>query len=118
MDTGDLRLIRRMAPLMPLSDPITQERVLLDRTDFFKIVTFIVTRPIEREVAFYYLLKHNVVDYIKVFSVEELISIYFNHNDDYKSLEEIRSPVFLVILGKEVFNAKGITILNNFVDYF
>jgi hypothetical protein len=118
MNTQDLRLIRRMAELMPLKDPITTEKNQIDKLDFSKVTTFITTRPILKEVSFYYLLHNQVIDYVKVFTAETIKDIYVNVHPDYKSFHEVSSPIIVIFLGTELYNKQMITILNIFVDNF
>ena len=118
MNIQDLRLIRRMAPLMPFKDPITKEKSQIDKLDFSKITTFITHRPVSRELAFYYLYHNKVIDFVKLFTAEEVKDIYVNVHPDYKSFNEVGSPIIVVLLGKELYNKQMITILNLFVDTF
>ena len=118
MNTQDLRLIRRMAELMPLKDPIVKEKSQIDKLEFSKLTTFITSRPISRELSFYYLFHNQVIDFVKVFTAETIKDIYVNVHPDYKSLHEVSSPIIVILLGTEVYNKQMITILNIFTDLF
>lgn len=118
MNTQDLRLIRRMAELMPIKDSIPSEKSQIDELDFSKVITFITTRDVLKEVAFYYLLHNKVIDYVKVFTAETIKDIYVNVHPDYKSFHEVSSPIIVILLGTELYNKQMITILNIFVDNF
>lgn len=118
MNTRDLRIIRRMASLMPLKDSLEREKPQIDKIEFSKVTTFITGRPILKEVIFYYLLKNDCVDYVKLFTAEEIKDIYVNNHPEYKSLYDISCPVVVILLGKEVYNKQMINILNLFEEAF
>ena len=118
LNKQDLRLIRRMAELMPLNDPITKEKPYIDKLEFSKITTFITPRSIAKELAFYYLYHNQVIDYVSVFSAEEIKNIYFDNYPGYKSIDEVGTPIIVVLLGKELYNKEMINSLNLFVDHF
>ena len=114
----DKRLMRRMMELWPLRDPIIKERESLDKMKFTKVTTFVVDRAISREISFYYLLHNQVIDFVKVLTAEEIKDIYLGNHPDYSSMNELVSPIFVVLLGKEAYNKLMINILNIFVDNF
>lgn len=118
MNTSEYWVMRRLAPLMPINDPLEKERPQIEALEYHKIITFITQRPISREVAFFYLLSHKMVDFTKVFTAEEIKDIYMNNHPEYKSIYEIVSPNLLILLGKEVYNKLMISILNLLVDSF
>ena len=120
LNTQDLRLIRRMAALMPFNDPITKEKLQIDTLDpqFSKITTFITSRSIAKELAFYYLYHNKVIDIVSLFSAEEIKNIYFNNYPGYSSIDEVGSPIVVILLGKELYNKEMVNILNLFVDHF
>lgn len=118
MNTQDLRLIRRMAELMPLKDPITAEKSQIDKIEFSKVTTFITSRPISKELSFYYLLHNNIIDYVKLFTAETIKDIYVNVHPTYKSFHEVFSPIIVILLGKELYNKQMIVMLNIFSDLF
>lgn len=114
----DYRLIRRMAPLMPIEDALLNERGQIDALDFSKITTFITQRPIIKSLAFYYLYHNKVIDDVKVFTAENIKDIYFHEHADYKSFYDFNAPIILITLGTEMYNQQMITILNLFVENF
>lgn len=118
MNVQDLRVIRRMSALMPIKDPIKREMVQINKLDFSKHITFITPRSISREIAFYYLYHNGIIDFVKLFTAEEIKDIYFGTHPDYKSLLEIMCPTVVVLLGKEMYNKQMVSILNIFVDHF
>ena len=125
MDTSklkntDLRMINRLTELTPLLDPITVEREVVDDLEhpFSKITTFITSRPIQKELAFYYLYHHKVIDFVKLFSAEDIKDIYFHSHKEYDGFHDIGSPIYVILLGKELYNGQMINILNIFVDNF
>lgn len=115
MDAQSLRLIRRMAALMPIKDPIKKEKLFIDKECMWSsLTTFVVSRPVLKEVVFYYLLHHNQVDYVRVFTAEEIKDIYMSRHPDYESIHEVKAPYVVVLLGGEVYNKIMIDILNLF----
>lgn len=118
LNTQDWRLFRRFTELTPLRDNILSEREVIDEKPFSKITSFITSRPIQKELAFYYLMHNNVVDCVKVFSAEDIKDIYFNNHTDYKGFHDVGSPIYVILLGKELYNGQMINILNIFVDNF
>ena len=118
VDIKDIRVARMMKELMPLSNPLNKERAQLDRVEFSKITTFITPRPISRELAFYYLIHNHIIDFVKLFTAEEIKDIYLNLHPDYGGLNDVSSPIIVVLLGKELYNKQMITMLNILVDNF
>ena len=117
MDVQSLRLIRRMAELMPIKDPIKKEKLFIDKEcPWSPLTTFIVSRPVLKEVVFYYLLHHNQVDYVRVFTAEEIKDIYMSRHPEYESIHEVKTPYVVVLLGGEVYNKIMIDILNLFSE--
>lgn len=116
----NLRLISRMYALMPIHTPITSERLMIDSLDpqFSKITTFITSKPIAKELAFYYLTHNKIIDIVSLFSAEEIKNIYFNNYPGYSSIDEVGSPIVVILLGKELYNKEMVNILNLFVDHF
>lgn len=118
MNTQDLRIVRRMAELMPLKDAIKKEKTQINKVDFSKVTTFITPKPISREIAFYYLLHNNIIDFVKVLTAEAIKDIYMNNHPTYKSFHDLSYPIVVVLLGMELYNRQMITILNIFEDMF
>ena len=118
LNTQDLRMIRRFAPLMPMRDPIIAEREVIDIKKFTKVTTFITTRNIIKELAFYYLYHNKIIDYVKVFTAEQIKDIYVNVSSEYKSINDINYPILVILLGEELYNKQMVTILNILVGNF
>jgi hypothetical protein len=115
----DKRLVMRMADLWPLQDKLVKEIPQINAIpEFSKVTTFITQRPILREVAFYYLYHNKVIDYVKVFTAENIKDIYFHEHPDYNSFYEVGVPIVVILLGTEMYNQQMITILNLFSDNF
>ena len=84
MDAQSLRLIRRMAALLPISDPIKKEKIFINKNVIWSpLTTFISSRPVLKEIVFYYLLHFNQVDFVKTFTAEEVKDIYMNKHPEY-----------------------------------
>ena len=123
MDTSklnkyDLRLINRFTELTPVKNPILSEREVIDKKPFSKITTFITSKPIQKELAFYYLYHNKIIDFVRVFTAEEIKDIYFHNHKDYNGFSDVGSPIYVILLGKELYNGQMINILNIFVDNF
>lgn len=118
MNVQDLRLVRRMAELMPIKDPLKKERTQIEKIEFSKVITFISKRPVLHEIAFYYLYHNKIIDFVKVLSAEEIKDIYFKNHTEYSSIYDIQYPIVVVELGNELYNKQMVTILNVFEDTF
>lgn len=115
MDAQSLRLIRRMAALLPISDPIKKEKAFINKNVIWSpLTTFISSRPVLKEIVFYYFLHFNQVDFVKTFTAEEVKDIYMNKHPEYTSIHDVHSPYIVVFLGGEVYNRIMIDILNLF----
>lgn len=118
LKTDELRFVRRLTELTPLRDNILAEREVIDEKPFSKITSFITSRPIQKELACYYLLHNKVVDTTKVFSAEDIKDIYFHSHPVYNGFHDVEYPIYVILLGKELYNGQMINILNIFVDNF
>lgn len=117
MNTQQMRIALRFSQLMPLKNEIEQEKKFInENVAWSPFTTFISPRPVLKEIVFYYLLHFNQVDFVRVFTAEEVKDIYMNKHPDYESIYDIQSPFTVVLLGSEVRNKLMIDILNLFSD--
>lgn len=111
------RVIWRMKELMPLKDKIKKEQEYInENVEWSSFTTFILSRPVWKEVVFYYLLHFNHVDHVKVFTAEAVKDIYMNKHPEYSSIHDVHAPYIVVVLGGELYNRQMINILNIFSD--
>ena len=118
MNIQDTRLIYRMRELLPIREAIPMEREQIDTIPYERLITFITNRPIIKEIAFYYLFKNKKIDFVSVFTADDIIHIYFGTHPDYKNFQSITSPITVLILGLEMYNKELVTILNMFTEQY
>ena len=118
MNIQDTRLIYRMREILPIKESIPMERTQIDTIPYERLITFITNRPIIKEIAFYYLFKNKKIDFVSVFTADDIIHIYFGTHPDYKNSQSITSPIIVIILGLEMYNKELITILNMFTEQY
>lgn len=118
LSTQDLRLLRRVVELLPIKDISSEEKEIINKVEFTKVITFITNKPIWREIAFQYIVHNNIVDFVKVFSAEDIKDIYFKQHSVFNSFSEIHWPIVVVLLGKELYNKQMVSIMNLFIDQY
>lgn len=120
MEVSDqqLALMRRYREIMPIVDPLVNERKKILSLPYRKEFLVRSSRDIYKEVAYLYFLNNKLLDYVRVIHVYQLIDVYLGNSQRWSTILQINDPLVVILLGYNEFeNKRTNEVLNQYLSY-